>query len=179
MHFNLTTVNIKIFCRRQFLLMPHVDPLRVVHLHICKKVKMCSLEPGERFKSLAKFNKILKVYQNVRITSALFRVGSFIRLERCQNTTPKVAYLHIIQKPLILSLKLKNFQSFSNKLKNLKRIIEILKKQPPCFKKSPIVNIKRWQKTHPKGHVKNNHKPPNWSLQLEKIKKPLQKLKTI
>ena len=173
MHFNLTTVNIKIFCRRQFLLMPHVDPLRVVHLHIRQKAKMCSLEPGERFKSLEKFNKILKVYQNVRITSALFGDGSFIRLERCQNTTPKVAYLHIIQKPLILSLKLKNIQSFSSKLKNLKRIIEILKKKPPCFKKSPIVNIKRWQKAHPKGHVKNNHKPPNWSLQLEKIKKPL------
>ena len=122
---------------------------------------MCSLEPGERLKSLEKFNKTLKVYQNIRITSALFGDGSFIRLERCQNTTPKVAYLHIIQKPLILSLKLKNIQSFSNKLKNLKRITEILKKQPPCFKKSPIVNIKRWQKAHPKGHVKNNHKSPN------------------
>lgn len=103
---------------------------------------MCSLEPGERLKSLEKFNKTLKVYQNIRITSALFGDGSFIRLERCQNTTPKVAYLHIIQKPLILSLKLKNIQSFSNKLKNLKRITEILKKQPPCFKKSPIVILK-------------------------------------
>ena len=173
------TVNIKIFCRRQFLLMPHVDPLRVVHLHIRQNAKMCSLKPGERFKSLAKFNKILKVYQNVRTTFALFGDGSFIRLERCQNTTPKVAYLHIIQKPLILSLKLKNIESFSSKLKNLKRIIGKLKKQPPCFKKSPIANIKIRQKAHPKGHVKNNHKSPNWSLQLEKIKKPLQKLKTI
>ena len=144
-----------------------------------KKAKICSLEPGERFKSLAKFNKILKVYQNVRITSSLLRDGSFIRLERCQNTTPKVAYLHIIQKPLILSLKLKNIQRFSNKLKNLKRIIEIFKKQAPCFKKSSIINIKRWQKAHPKDNIKNNQKPPNWSLQLEKIKKPLQKLKTM
>ena len=134
MHFNLTTVNIKIFCRRQFLLMPHVDPLRVVHLHICKKVKMCSLEPGERFKSLAKFNKILKVYQNVRITSALFRVGSFIRLERCQNTTPKVAYLHIIQKPLIVSLKLKKIQSFLTSWKIWKELLKYSKNNHHALK---------------------------------------------